>query len=88
MTTQTNHGVAVMARQLAADYAVWLGSHRAAGLAELSDGINRSILAYQNKCVAYVERLRKEGDSIAFLLSLLDDEQMMAWTAHIGGEPQ
>ena len=87
MTTQTNHGVAVMARQLAAD-AVRHGSHRAAGLTELAFHINRSILAYQNMCRERDERLRKEGDSIAFLLSLLDDEQMMAWTAHIGGEPQ
>jgi Fe-S cluster assembly ATPase SufC len=60
----------------------------AADLAEQSLRTNRIILGFQNQCVAYQERLRIEGDSIAFLLSLLDDEQEAAWCAHIGGEPQ
>jgi len=97
MTEQTNHAVAVMARQLAADAhaqergRVYINTRlrpMAADLEELSVRINRSIIAYRNKCVAYEERLRIEGDSIAFLLSLLDDEQEAAWCAHIGGEPQ
>tara|TARA_R110001592_G_scaffold81136_4_gene241088 strand:- start:2106 stop:2369 length:264 start_codon:yes stop_codon:yes gene_type:complete len=87
MTTQTNHAVAAMARRLATD-AAQHGSHRAADLAELAVHINQSILSYQNKCKTYSERLRKEGDSIAFLLSLLDDALMQEWRAYIGGEPQ
>ena len=46
------------------------------------------LLSYQNKCKPYSERLRKEGESIAFLLSLLDDALMQEWRAYIGGEPQ
>tara|TARA_R110000803_G_scaffold82288_1_gene148408 strand:+ start:37805 stop:38014 length:210 start_codon:yes stop_codon:yes gene_type:complete len=46
------------------------------------------LLSYQNKCKIYSERLRKEGESIAFLLSLLDDALMQEWRAYIGGEPQ